>query len=77
MLWRFLCEIDLVRKIEAPLLSASHPLFHLVHDPRRRQCRLASVTSFTLVDGRLARVDYAEPAGDLLPPKKRTFAPGA
>ena len=49
----------------------------LVHDPRRRQCRLASVTSFTLVDGRLARVDYAEPAGDLLPPKKRTFAPGA
>ncbi len=49
----------------------------LVHDPRRRQCTLASVTSFTVVDGRLTRVDYAEPAGDLLPPTKRAFTPGA
>jgi broad specificity phosphatase PhoE len=49
----------------------------LVHDPRRRECTLASVTSFTVVDGRLSRVDYAEPARDLLPVKKRKFSPGA
>lgn len=53
----------------------------LVHDPRRRECTLASVTSFTVVDNHLARVDYAEPARDLLPARsaKRTvgFSPGA
>ncbi|MDR1386889.1 MAG: histidine phosphatase family protein [Propionibacteriaceae bacterium] len=37
----------------------------LVHDPRRRQCRLASLTSFSLVDGVVVAVDYFEPAGDL------------
>jgi len=35
MLWRFLCELDLVRRIDAPLLGASHPLFHMVMEPRR------------------------------------------
>lgn len=51
----------------------------LVHDPRKRQCRLASVTSFTLIDGRVAAVDYAEPAADLVPAKKSKlfFRPGA
>ncbi|GAA4891141.1 histidine phosphatase family protein [Tessaracoccus lubricantis] len=39
------------------------------HDPRRRQCTLCSVTSFTLRDGRVTAVDYAEPAADLLPVK--------
>jgi len=34
-----------------------------VHDPRRRQCGLASVTSLTYDGDRVARVDYAEPAG--------------
>ena len=34
-----------------------------LHDPRKRQCGLASVTSFTFEGDRLARVDYAEPAG--------------
>ena len=37
------------------------------HDPRRRQCTLASVTSFTFREGRITAVDYAEPARDLLP----------
>lgn len=37
-----------------------------VHDPRRRQCSLTSVTSFTLDRGRIIQVDYAEPARDLL-----------
>jgi broad specificity phosphatase PhoE len=37
----------------------------LAHDPRRRECSLASVTSFTLVDDVVVRVDYAEPAAAL------------
>lgn len=51
----------------------------LVHDPRKRQCRLASVTSFTLIDDRIVAVDYAEPAADLIPAKKSKilFRPGA
>jgi broad specificity phosphatase PhoE len=35
----------------------------LWHDPRRRECALASVTSFTYRGGRIAAVSYAEPAG--------------
>lgn len=38
----------------------------LWHDPRRRQCALASVTSYHLEDGRVTRVEYAEPAAHLL-----------
>ena len=51
----------------------------LVHDPRKRECRLASVTSFTWVDDRIAAVDYTEPAADLVPVKKSKvlFRPGS
>ncbi len=35
----------------------------LWHHPARRQCALASVTSFTYAGGELAGVTYAEPAG--------------
>ena len=35
----------------------------LAHDPRRRQCALASVTSLTFAGDVVVRVDYAEPAG--------------
>jgi broad specificity phosphatase PhoE len=34
-----------------------------VHDPRRRQCGLASVTSVTYEGDRVAGITYAEPAG--------------
>jgi broad specificity phosphatase PhoE len=34
-----------------------------VHDPRHRQCGLASVTSLTYVGDRFVGLDYAEPAG--------------
>ncbi|KQS73605.1 histidine phosphatase family protein [Modestobacter sp. Leaf380] len=34
-----------------------------LHDPRKRQCGLASVTSLTYAGDELTRVDYAEPAG--------------
>jgi len=34
-----------------------------LHDPRRRECGLASVTSLVYDDDRLVRLEYAEPAG--------------
>jgi broad specificity phosphatase PhoE len=40
------------------------PLFH---DPRHRQCALASVTSFTFDGERIVSVGYAEPAAAVLP----------
>ena len=46
-------------------LSAEHR--RLWHDPRKRECSLASVTSFTYDGDRLVSVSYAEPAADLLP----------
>jgi broad specificity phosphatase PhoE len=38
----------------------------LWHDPRRRQCALASVTSFRFEDDRLVGIGYAEPAAHLI-----------
>jgi broad specificity phosphatase PhoE len=57
-------------------LAAEHkPLWH---DPRKRQCSLASVTSFNYVGTQLVGVEYHEPAKDLLPPKgTRKFVAGA
>lgn len=51
----------------------------LVHDPRKRECRLASLTSFTVREGRVVDVTYTEPAGDLVPVKAATrkFVAGA
>jgi broad specificity phosphatase PhoE len=37
---------------------------HLWHDPRRRQCSLASVTSLTFDGDVIVEVGYAEPAGE-------------
>jgi broad specificity phosphatase PhoE len=37
------------------------------HDPRRRQCSLASLTSFTFEGDQLVAVRYTEPSADLLP----------
>ena len=43
----------------------------LIHDPRKRECSLASVTSFELdSDGMVTGVSYSEPAQHLLPIKK-------
>jgi broad specificity phosphatase PhoE len=39
----------------------------LAHDPRHRQCALASLTSLTFDGRRLVALTYWEPAGDLLP----------
>ena len=38
-----------------------------VHDPRKRQCTLCSLTSLHFVGDRLTQVSYSEPAGDLIP----------
>lgn len=46
----------------------------LWHNPARRQCGLASVTSFTYEGDRIAAVAYSEPAGD---PSRRPGVPGA
>jgi broad specificity phosphatase PhoE len=35
----------------------------LWHDPRRRECSLASLTSLEFLDERLVRISYTEPAG--------------
>ncbi|MDO8106491.1 histidine phosphatase family protein [Isoptericola sp. b441] len=47
----------------------------LWHDPRRRECSLASLTSLRFDGERLARIDYSEPAGDLVGAGKQV--PGA
>ncbi len=39
----------------------------LWHDPRNRQCNLASLTSFHFDDERLSRISYSEPASHLGP----------
>jgi broad specificity phosphatase PhoE len=50
----------------------------LWHDPRRRQCALASLTSFTYEGDRLVSVAYEEPAHDLLPVRgTKKFVAGA
>jgi broad specificity phosphatase PhoE len=45
----------------------------LFHDPRKRQCALASVTSLTFDGDVVVRVDYAEPAG----PTPKDYVGGA
>jgi broad specificity phosphatase PhoE len=78
---------DAARGHEAVVVSHQLPIWvarlsaegrPFLHDPRRRQCTLASLTSFYFADNRLTRVDYAEPAGELIPPRDRraTFSAG-
>ena len=43
-----------------------------LHDPRKRQCTLCSLTSLHFVGERLAQVSYSEPAGDLIPTGDRS-----
>jgi broad specificity phosphatase PhoE len=78
---------EAARGHEAVIVSHQLPIWmarcdaegrRLAHDPRKRECRLASVTSFTFVDGRVVAVDYAEPAAVLYAgPRPRKFVAGA
>ena len=45
---------------------------HLWHDPRRRQCSLASLTSLTFLGDELESMAYSEPAAALLPGARKT-----
>lgn len=67
---------DAARGREAILVSHQLPVWitrlaltgrKLWHDPRKRECSLASITSFEFLDDQLVNVYYREPAGDLLP----------
>ncbi len=67
---------EAARGHEAVLVSHQLPIWvtrlalegrRLWHDPRRRQCSLASLTSLVYEDDRLVRLSYTEPAADLLP----------
>ncbi len=40
-----------------------------VHDPRSRECSLASVTSFEIADGEVIGMSYAQPAADIEVPR--------
>jgi broad specificity phosphatase PhoE len=52
---------------QLPIVAARRRVegLHLAHDPRRRECGLASVTTFSFVDDVVVKVDYTEPAGAL------------
>ena len=72
---------------EAVLVSHQLPIWtlrshlegrRLWHDPRKRQCSVASLTSFIYAGERLVEIDYSEPAADLLPLHSgKTFSAGA
>jgi broad specificity phosphatase PhoE len=53
---------------QLPVWTLRQHLEHkrLWHDPRRRQCALASLTSFHFEDGRLTEITYSEPAAALI-----------
>lgn len=74
---------DTARGHEAVCVSHQLPIWivrsfverrRLWHDPRRRQCTLASLTSFTFRGDRIVSVGYSEPARDLVPPHLRAGA---
>jgi broad specificity phosphatase PhoE len=51
---------------------------HLWHDPRKRQCGLASITSIRYEGDKIRGLSYREPAADLVPVKARKgFTAGA
>lgn len=78
---------DAARGHEALCVSHQLPIWtarsfatgrRLWHDPRKRQCALASLTSFSYRGDELVSVSYEEPARDLLPVRVgKKFAAGA
>jgi broad specificity phosphatase PhoE len=70
---------ELARGQEAVLVSHQLPIWvtrcalegrRLWHDPRRRQCSLASLTTLAYLGDDLVSISYSEPARDLLPAKR-------
>lgn len=71
----------LARGHEAVIVSHQLPVWtvrsqlegrHLWHDPRRRECSLASLTSLTFLGDELVSITYSEPAAALLPGARNT-----
>jgi broad specificity phosphatase PhoE len=71
----------LARGHEAVIISHQLPVWtvrsklmdrRLWHDPRSRECSLASLTSLTFVDDDLESIIYSEPAVALLPGARKT-----
>ncbi|WKX71886.1 histidine phosphatase family protein [Streptomyces sp. XD-27] len=67
---------DAARGHEAVCVSHQLPIWvvrsfaerrRLWHDPRKRQCTLASLTTFTFRGDKIVSVGYTEPARDLVP----------
>jgi len=78
---------DAARGHEAVIVSHQLPIWttrlhvegrSFLHDPRKRQCTLCSLTSFSFTGDRLTSIGYSEPAGDLIPTrdKKAPFSAG-
>jgi broad specificity phosphatase PhoE len=72
---------DAARGREAVIVSHQLPIWttrlHIerrsfLHDPRKRQCTLCSLTSLTFEDDELTTLRYSEPAADLIPRKDRS-----
>lgn len=78
---------DAARGHEALIVSHQLPVWtarmalegrRFFHDPRKRLCSLASLTSVTFEDDRFVSLSYTEPAGDLIPEAlRKKFVGGA
>ncbi|MFZ2015257.1 MAG: histidine phosphatase family protein [Nocardioides sp.] len=71
---------DAARGHEAVIVSHQLPIWitrlalekrSFLHDPRKRQCTLCSLTSLQFEGDTLTSVRYSEPAGDLIPVRDR------
>ncbi len=78
---------DAARGRDAVIVSHQLPVWivrshverrRFAHDPRRRECNLASVTSITYAGDAIVGLTYAEPAADLVPGRtEKKFVAGA
>lgn len=62
MLWRYLCDIDLVRRIESPLLPPTHPLLTMVTEARRLRMKVADALWVRILDADAALAARTFPA---------------
>lgn len=65
-LWRYLCDMDLAARIQGMLLPRSHPIFHMVLEPRRLQMTVEDGLWLRLVDADAALDARAWPVHESL-----------
>ena len=72
---------DAARGHEAVIVSHQLPIWitrlaaekrSFLHDPRKRQCTLCSLTSFNYTGDTLTSISYSEPAGHLIPVRDKS-----